>query len=127
MNAADAEAFARRWVDEWNRLAVDEIVGHYHPRGRFTSPIAARVVGDPVLPDREALQAYWSKAAGRIASLRFDYERILWDPARRELCVIYWATIDGSTKRACEFMRFDENGRILEGEAMYGAEVTRPA
>jgi hypothetical protein len=35
--------------------------------------------------------------------------------------VVYEANLNGERKRACEIMRFDESGRQIRGEALYGA------
>jgi hypothetical protein len=72
---------------------------------------------------KPALAAYWQRASAGIAELRFTLDRALWDPETRELLVLYDARIDGTTRRACELMRFDEDGQQMAGEALYGAEL----
>lgn len=116
---ASSEAFARDWVAAWNRRDVDAIVAHYAPDGRFTSPVALERLGTATVIGRDALKAYWSGAI-KLASLQFTLDRAVWDDARRELVVIYFAERGGKKSRAMEAMVFGADGLIREGEAMYG-------
>ena len=116
---ASSEAFARDWVAAWNRRDVDAIVAHYAPDGRFTSPVALERLGTAMVIGRDALKAYWSGAI-KLASLQFTLDRAVWDEARRELVVIYFAERGGKKNRAMEAMVFGADGLIREGEAMYG-------
>ena len=123
MNHADARAFAERWADEWGRKDVEAVLEHFAEGVRFTSPRAAATVGTATVVGKEALRAYWLAAAARIESIRFTVDRAVWDPEHAELVIVYTAEINGQRSRACEFLRFDEAGRVVEGEAMYGAAV----
>jgi len=44
----------------------------------------------------------------------------LWDPARRELAIVYTSDVDGHTKRVSENLRFDERGQVIAGEVFHG-------
>jgi len=120
-DAADARAFAERWVAAWNRLDVEEVLGHFAEGCRFTSPKAAQRVGLATVTGKDALGAYWSGSIELITSIHFALDRVLWDVTRAELVVLYDAEINGQRTRACEFMRFGPDGLVREGEAMYGA------
>jgi steroid delta-isomerase len=117
---ASAEAFARAWIEAWNRRDIDAIVAHYAADGRFTSPVALERMGTATITGRDMLKAYWS-GARKLASLSFTLDRAVWDPGRRELVVIYTAERGGIRSRAMETMVFGADGLIREGEAMYGA------
>ncbi len=119
-DSASAEAFARAWIDAWNRRDIDTIVSHYAAEGRFTSPVALERMGTATVSGREALGAYWN-GARRLSSLSFTLDRAIWDARRRELVVIYTAERNGARNRAMEVMAFGADGLIREGEAMYGA------
>jgi hypothetical protein len=69
---------------------------------------------------KEALRAYWTAALTRIDSLAFTLDYTLWDPARRQLAIIYTAAINGQTKRVSENLRFDEHDRVIAGEVFHG-------
>ena len=121
MRREEAEAFARRWVEHWNAQDVEAVLSHFADGARFTSPKAAATVGAATLSGKDAVRAYWRAAVARIETLRFTLDRVLWDEGRSELAIIYDAAIDGQRNRACELLRFDGAGRVVEGEAMYGA------
>ncbi len=121
MTHDEAISFARRWTAMWSAKDVEAVLGHFAEGVRFTSPRAALTVGSATVAGKDALRAYWAAAAARIESIHFTFDRAVWDPARRELVVVYDAEISGQQNRACEFMRFDDTGHVVEGEAMYGA------
>ena len=123
MTRDEVERFANEWIEAWNRNDVDAGVAHYDDAARFTSPRAAATVGTATVHSKDALRAYWLAAVARISSRHFTLDRTLWDPDRSELAVIYIAEINGQRNRAVEIMRFDRTGRVVEGEALYGAVV----
>lgn len=122
-SADDAAAFARRWINEWNALDVEAVLAHFDGAARFTSPKAAVTSGRATLEGKDALRAYWLAALSRVESLRFTLDRALWDAERSELVIVYVAAINGVTNRACEVMRFNADGLVMEGEALYGATL----
>ena len=125
MTRQDAEAFATAWADAWNARAIDSVLRHFHANVVFTSPTALAIVGSPTVRGKEALRGYWTAALGRISSLRFTVDRILWDPARRELAIIYTSDVDGTTRRVSENLTFNEVGEVVSAEVFHG--VNRPA
>lgn len=116
--------FADRWADAWNRRAIEEVLAHFHPDVVFTSPTALAVTGSPVVRGKAALRAYWQAALSRIDSLRFTVERVLWDPAARELAIIYVADIQGARKKVSENLLFDARGLVSCAEVFHGSAVT---
>lgn len=79
-------------------------------------------MGRATVTGKEDLRAYWLAAVTRIETIQFTLDRAMWDAEQRELVIVSIAAINGRRTRACEFMRLDEHGRVIEGEAMYGAE-----
>jgi hypothetical protein len=124
MTAADAATFAAGWIATWNDKDVETVLSHFDEAARFTSPKAAATVGRATVEGKAALRAYWTAAVVRIESIHFTLDRALWDATRSELTVVYTAEINGKRNRACEFMRFNDAGLVIEGEAMYGADLT---
>jgi ketosteroid isomerase-like protein len=116
----DVEAFANRWAEAWNRRAVEEVLEHFHEDVVFTSPKALAVVGSPVVRGKAALREYWAAALARVGSLLFTVDHVLWDPARRELAIIYTSAVDGKAKRVSENLTFDEDGRVITAEVFHG-------
>jgi steroid delta-isomerase len=119
----DMRSFAAGWIENWNRRDIDAVLSHFADEAEFISPIARDTVGESVLRGKERISAYWRAALGRIGSLRFDLDHVIWDALRRELTVIYVADLGGRRRRACEIMTFDTDGRQIRGEAFYGAET----
>ncbi len=121
-DGSSAQAFARAWIEAWNRRDIDAVVSHYAAGGRFTSPVAHERMGTATIVGRDMLKAYWS-GARKLASLKFTFDRAVWDSERRTLVVIYTSEREGKKQRAMEAMVFGTDGLIHEGEAMYGAAL----
>lgn len=117
----EAEAFARRWVEAWNALDVEGVLSHFADGVRFTSPRAEQRVGAASVEGKDALRDYWQKSVALITSLRFELDHVVWDPEQAELAIVYSAAINGQRNRACEILRFGEDGAAVYGEALYGA------
>jgi len=120
MTRGQVERFATRWAEAWNARAVETVLEHFHSDVVFTSPTTLAVTGAPSVRGKEALRAYWALALTRIDSLVFTLDYTLWDPARRELAIIYTAEINGQTKRVSENLRFDEHDQVMAGEVFHG-------
>lgn len=116
-------AFARRWTEEWNRKDVAAVLAHFSDDARFTSPKAAAAAGKATVTGKDQLRDYWMTALSRITSIHFALDHAVWDAERRELLIVYTADINGVRNRACELMRFNDAGKVVEGEAMYGAAL----
>ncbi|MBS1829996.1 MAG: nuclear transport factor 2 family protein [Acidobacteria bacterium] len=122
MTREHAERFAADWIRHWSHREVQQIVSHFAPDARFTSPVAAKRTGHPLVTGREALRDYWS-VVHTFTTFQFFLERTIWDDAKQELVIVYTREIDGKRDRACEILRFDSTGLVYEGEAMYGASL----
>jgi ketosteroid isomerase-like protein len=121
MKRIEAYELAANWVDLWNRKDVEAVLEHYCDDVIFMSPKATNIVGQSLLEGKEALSQYWKTACEKIEKIEFKLDRVVWDPETSELVVIYEANLNGVRSRACETMRFDPSGKIVSGEAMYGA------
>ena len=124
MTREDVEAFVAAWADAWNARAIERVLEHFHENVVFTSPTALAVVGSATVRGKEALRAYWTAALARINSLRFSVGRVVWDPALREVGIIYTSTVDGNSRKVSENLRFNENDEVVAAEVFYG--VTGP-
>jgi hypothetical protein len=121
----EAEEFAAGWAEAWNARDLEGVLVHFHDEVVFSSPTALAVVGASSVRGKPALRAYWQAALARIRSLRFSVDRVVWDPARRELAIVYEAEIDGNVRRVSENLLLDTNGVVEAAEVFHG--VTRPA
>jgi len=125
MTPEDARSFAVRWAEAWNNRDIVAVLVDFHDNVVFTSPTALAVVGVGTVRGKEPLRAYWTAALGRISSLRFFVDRVLWDPEHRELAIIYTSQIDGTTKRVSENLTFDSRGRVVSAEVFHGVAEKR--
>jgi 2-hydroxychromene-2-carboxylate isomerase/ketosteroid isomerase-like protein len=117
----EAWAFARRWAGAWSRLDVEAVLEHFADETVFVSPLAKQLTGNARVVGKEALRAYWLAAVEPTRAMRFDVVDVAWSPADRMLVVVYDRTKDGATAHCAEHLRFGESGRIVEGQAFYGA------
>jgi len=117
---SDAEKFAHEWTEAWNRRDTEAVLAHFHDDIIFASPTALVVTGSPVVYGKEALRSYWTEALSRSDSIRFSVIRVLWDPARRELAIIYLAEIDGRSGTVSENLIFGDDGLVATAEVFHG-------
>jgi ketosteroid isomerase-like protein len=123
LDGGKAREFAERWAERWGARDLDAILEHYAEDVVFTSPLAVRYAGRPVIEGRKELERYWRSALEAIREIRFRVDQALWDSAQRTLVVTYDAGLDGKKRRGCEVMCFRCDGLIERGEALYGADV----
>ena len=123
MTGEEARACAEEWAAAWNRLDVDHVLSHFDEHVAFSSPTALAVVGVATVHGKQALREYWTRALGRIASLRFTVDRVLWDAGARELAIIYESEIGGRKKRVSENLVFGPNGLVVRAEVFHGVEA----
>ena len=120
MNRNEAQTFAHQWAAAWNERDVEHVLEHFHENVTFISPTAQAVVGAGTVHGKAALRAYWNTALGRLTSLHFTVDRVIWDPASRELAILYTRETNGSTKRASENLTFDADGLVISAEVFHG-------
>ena len=123
MNRKDMEAFAAKWIANWNARDLDAILAHFAEDARFISPLAAEVTGLPVIEGKANLRAYWSKALEASTDLHFTLIATICDVEAQLLGVHYIARRTGKARRALETMRFVDD-RQVEGESFYSAQAT---
>ena len=123
MTHDEATALATHWIESWNARDVEAVLGYFDPNVRFTSPRALALTGRALVEGKDALRSYWQGALARIETIRFTLDYVLWDTDRRTMSIVYEADINGQRLRACEFLRFGEGKRAVEGEAMHGAAL----
>jgi steroid delta-isomerase len=115
-----AAAFATEWAQAWNARDVEKVLAHFAEDVVFTSPTAMAVVGIGTVRGKAALRAYWMKALEHIGSLKFAVDRVAWDPATRELAIIYVSDVDGRKRRMSENLTFGADERVASGEVFHG-------
>ena len=117
---AEAGKFAADWAAAWNRRDAEAVLAHFCDDIVFTSPTALAVTGSSVVRGKDALRKYWTTALAAIGSIRFSVSRVLWDPVRRELAIIYIADIDGRTRAVSENLILGDDGLVVAAEVFHG-------
>lgn len=120
MTRDQALTFAAEWAAAWNGGSLERVLEDFDDNVVFRSPKALAVVGVATVKGKEALRAYWGAAVGRLKSLRFTVDRVLWDPATQELAIVYVSEIDGNAKRVSENLRFGPGGLVVAAEVFHG-------
>ena len=120
MTTDDARTFAARWAQAWNSRDIEKVLAHFHDDVVFTSPTAMALMGTPTVRGKESLRAYWTTALSRLTSLRFTVDRVVWDPDRRELAIIYTSETDGKARRVSENLVFNSAGEVVVAEVFHG-------
>jgi hypothetical protein len=123
MTRDDMLRHAEEWIAAWNRGDVERVLADFADDARFVSPRAALVTGSAVVDGKAAMGAYWRGAMAKFGPPRCRLDHVTCDTARNEMLVVYDRQREGGVTRACEIMRFDESGKQVSGEALYGAEI----
>ena len=117
----EAWAFARRWAGAWSELDVEAVLEHFADEASFLSPRAKQVTGSARVVGKDALRAYWVTAVKGVRAMRFDVVDVTWSAAERMVVIVYDRTKDGTLTHCTEHLRFGDHGRVIEGQAFYGA------
>lgn len=112
-----AAAFARHWIEAWNRHDLDAVLAHYTEDFRLFSPMIAAITGEPygMLQGKAAVRAYWSQGLESIPDLYFELHDIL---TGVDSLTLYY---QGHRGMVAETFLFDETGKAREAHACYSA------
>jgi hypothetical protein len=123
MTYEDMMTFAQDWVANWNWRDVEAVLSHFAEDAEFVSPLALQYSGRAALHGKAEISGYWRAGMQRLNKIEFTFDHASWDERLKELTVLYTANLNGDRKRACEIMRFGDDGLQTRGEALYGAAV----
>ena len=112
----DARDLASHWIRAWNAHDLDEIMSHYAEDVVLVSPVAARILNDPLgtVKGKDALRAYFKKALDVYPNLKFDLLDMMWGLSS---VVLYYVNQKGT--KTGEFMELDSNGKVVRVVANY--------
>lgn len=119
----DAEQFARDWVRAWNDHDIDAVLAHFDDAVLFTSPVALKVLPstDGVVQGKDALREYWTRALAGVPDLAFAVEGVF---QGIDTVVIAYRNQNGGV--VSEVLRFNDEGRVIEGHATHLIRETPP-
>ncbi|WP_404786927.1 nuclear transport factor 2 family protein [Altericista sp. CCNU0014] len=111
-----AYELAEHWVQAWNSHVLDEIMSHYAEDVVLVSPIAAKLLNDPLgtVRGKEALRDYFKKGLEVYPDLKFELIDVMWGLFS---VVFYYINQKGS--KAGEFMEVGSTGKITKVIANY--------
>jgi ketosteroid isomerase-like protein len=111
-----AHELAEHWVRAWNSHDLDEIMSHYEEDVVLVSPVAAKILNDPLgtVKGKEALRDYFKKGLEVYPDLKFELIDVMWGLFS---VVFYYINQKGS--EAGEFMEVGSTGKITKVIANY--------
>jgi len=114
-----AEAFAREWVDAWNAHDLERILSHYTDDFEMTSPLIVERMGvaSGRLKGKDAIRRYWGQGLAGTPNLRFELLGVM--VGVNSLAILYRSVT--ARRTVIERIEFDDHGKAVRGEALYGA------
>jgi len=111
LSEQQAQALANHWIEAWNSHNLEEIMTHYPEDVVLTSPVAARILGDPsgTVSGKAALQAYFKRGLETFPDLRFELADLLWGLSS---VVLYYSNQNGS--KTAEYMELGSDGKVTK-------------
>ena len=110
----DPDQLAKAWTAAWNSHDLDRILDLYADDCEMSSPkIAAfgKAAGGS-LRGKANLREYWATALRRQPNLHFELGRVFASPDS-----VVLAYTDHRGHVVCEFLRYGDDGRIIQGAA----------
>ncbi|MGH2413692.1 MAG: YybH family protein [Microcystaceae cyanobacterium] len=111
-----AHELAQHWVRAWNNHDLDEIMSHYEEDVVLVSPVAAKLLNDPLgtVKGKKALRNYFFKGLEVYPNLKFELIDVMWGI---KSVVLYYINQKGT--KTGEFMEVGETGKITQVIANY--------
>jgi ketosteroid isomerase-like protein len=114
----EPQEFAHHWVAAWNSHDLDAILSHYADDVVLTSPVAARILGDPTgtVVGQTALRNYFKKGLDAFPNLQFELLDVMFG-----LSSVVLVYLNQRGTKTAEFMEFGEDGKVVRVVANYSA------
>lgn len=118
MTRDEAGKLANDWIAAWNAHDLDLILSHYDEAVELTSPVAARLLGEPdgKVAGKADLRAYFQRGLEAYPQLHFQLDDVLWS---LNSVVLYYKNQNGT--HTAEFMELSAAGKIARVTAHYSA------
>jgi hypothetical protein len=116
LSESEARQFAHGWVQAWNSHDLDSVMSHYAAEVALTSPIAAKLLGDPsgTVAGKAAVRSYFERGLEAYPNLTFELLDVMWGIRS---VVLYYVNQKGT--KTAEFMEFDGSGKVVRVVANY--------
>ena len=115
MHRAAAERFAKDWVAAWNSHDLGRILEHYEEDFEMSSPLIARIAGEPSgkLRGKRAIGDYWRKALAAAPELHFELLSVFTGVGG---VVVHYR---GHRGLIAEVLQFGASGKVISASAHY--------
>jgi hypothetical protein len=119
LTESQVRRFAHDWLRAWNSHDLEAIMSHYAPEVTLTSPIAAKLLNDPlgVVSGQSALRSYFARGLEAYPDLAFELLDVMWG---LQTIVLYYKNQNGSKTGEC--MELDPNFKVVKVVANYSGE-----
>jgi ketosteroid isomerase-like protein len=116
MDEQQARELAIAWIRAWNNHDLDEILEHYEDDVILTSPVAARILGDPAgtVRGKTALRAYFARGLEVYPDLKFELIEVMFG---LHSVVLYYKNQKGT--HSGEYMEIADSGKVSRVVANY--------
>ena len=116
MNENEAQAFAARWIDDWNRHDAQMLLSHYAENVEYASPFVATLAKEPsgILRGRAALERYIAAGLAAYPDLHFELRQVF---VGVQSVVLHYRSVNDLL--AAETLIFDNQGKICRVLAHY--------
>lgn len=113
------EDIGRRWIEAWNSRDLERVLALYDDEAEMSSPAIIKLGLNPTgqLKGKDRLRAYWSRALASLPNLHFELLDLSVSP---DSVIVRYVNERGNT--VCEYLRFNGEGRIVQGSANQLAE-----
>jgi ketosteroid isomerase-like protein len=113
-----AYELAEHWVQAWNSHDLDKIMSHYEEDVILVSPLAAKILDDPLgtFKGKKLLRNYFKKGLEVYPDLNFELIDVMWG-----LSSVVFYYINQKGKKAGEFMEISSAGKITKVIANYNS------
>src|SRR6266480_882854 len=109
MDAQQTEAFAKGWIQAWNRRDLDTVLSHYTEDVEFQSPLVVKLLGETsgTVRGKQNLREYFRKA---LAAFPGDIEIELLGIYQGMNSLLIHFQVKG--RKAIEVMELNQEGKI---------------
>ena len=113
-DAAHLAALGRQWIAAWNSHDLERVLALYAEDFEMTSDRIPALGFDctGTLRGKANIRTYWAKALTLIPDLQFELIDLYVSP---DSIVVFYQNERGA--RICEYLRVDDQGKIIQGSA----------
>ena len=109
VDLARAERVAEAWIAGWNAHDIEAVLALYGEDAEQVSPLAARLLGGPIVRGKDALREYFRTGLRRSPDLRFELIDVF--AGVSSITIVYH---NHRQQRVAETLVLDDSGKIVQ-------------